>query len=553
MTVHTQPETAAPAALASPDFGRPRPDSFDAAPFAVSAVGWRYRGWHLLLRHGALAFAVTIGTLWLLVAVHTHTALRGDNVEQTVWMHSLEWGYYKHPPLTTWLAVAAAAVLGHHWWLTNVLGWLCLVGTAVATYALALRLVPRRTAQLAIVLWGLHLTLTWRADLYNHNSVLVLLCALLAWAVVSATQERDERYWLLAGALAGAAMLAKYQAAVPIVVIMIALARGGYLADPLHRRGLFRAALLGSLLFAPHLFWLASHHFAPLQYASTQLPTSWSPTDQGALLGFTLQQLRLFWPALAGMLICMAFMRPAGVLPLAADAHRSVGDVQKMAWVRALSVGPIAMVLVFGLAGTQLQNHWGMQTLQYCCLGLAAWLAPRSVVTPRQFLAIACALHGVLLAPVLQNLVEVNESGWQGRGDKFYPGRQLATRALADWQRTTSCSLRYVVGPQFEAGTIAAFSGSNPLVFEEGKAIFSPWIDQRDVAQRGALYVAYASENLPRESAASGSMQMTTADQSKRPRLVYWGVVLPESRCPASIHGPDIRDNPQTSFQGAVR
>ncbi|NMM79153.1 hypothetical protein B2J89_21170, partial [Acidovorax sp. SRB_24] len=26
-----------------------------------------------------------------------------DNIEQLTWMRSLQWGYYKHPPLPTWM------------------------------------------------------------------------------------------------------------------------------------------------------------------------------------------------------------------------------------------------------------------------------------------------------------------------------------------------------------------------------------------------------------------------------------------------------------------
>ncbi|MBC7716569.1 MAG: glycosyl transferase, partial [Pseudorhodobacter sp.] len=26
-----------------------------------------------------------------------------DNIEQLTWVRSLQWGYYKHPPLPTWL------------------------------------------------------------------------------------------------------------------------------------------------------------------------------------------------------------------------------------------------------------------------------------------------------------------------------------------------------------------------------------------------------------------------------------------------------------------
>src|SRR6185369_3131774 len=107
--------------------------------------------------------------------------------------------------------------------------------------------------------------------------------------------------------------------------------------------------------------------------ASTQLPRtwSWSPFEQGAVVSFCLQQLRLFWPALAGALICVALARADTEAVMKSNLAGRNNAESNRAWVQALTLGPIMIVLAFGLAGTQLQNHWGMQTLQFSCLGLA--------------------------------------------------------------------------------------------------------------------------------------------------------------------------------------
>ena len=455
----------------------------------------------------------------------------GDNIEQNIWAHSFEWGYYKHPPLPTWLLIAASSVLGPLWWLTNLLAALCLLGTALATYALALRLTTRVNAQLAMLLWGLHLTLTWRVGLYNHNTVLMLFCALMAWAVISATQQRSMRHWLIAGACAGLALLAKYQALVLILVLTFGLYRGHYLSDPFHRRGVLGAVLVGVLVFAPHLIWLVANDFLPLHYASRQLPKSWSWDGQIATFGFALQELRLFWPSWVAVLCCIAFI-PATVRSARRDLSvQTAATRPNVAWIRLLALGPLAIVLGLGLAGTQLQNHWGMQTLQFACLGLAVWLGRRSSVRPRQFVVVAGVLHLVLIATVVKGMVDVREFGWQGHGDALYPARELSEKALTDWQRATSCPLKYVVGPSFEAGTISVFSGQNPTVLEGGNSVASPWIDKTDVELKGALHVAYSPNELPAMASAQGSMTVTTSQDSKRPRIIYWAIVTPAQRC----------------------
>ena len=483
------------------------------------------------VRHWAVAFAAGTVAAWYVVALLTQQALMGDNIEQSNWAHSFEWGYYKHPPLPTWILIGATQVLGPQWWMTAFLAAACLLGTAFATYALVLRLTTRRNAQLAMLLWGLHLTLTWRVSLYNHNTVLMLFCALMAWAVVSATQQGSMRHWLIAGACAGLALIAKYQAVVIIFVLIVSLIRGRYLADPWHRQGLLRAALLAALIAAPHLLWLVAHDFVPLHYASTQLPKAWSLDGQIATVSFALQQLRLFWPSWAAVLLCIVFL-PASEKSIGQSrVARNAGPGPSMEWIRFLALGPLAIVLTLGMVGTRLQNHWGMQTLQFACLGLSVWLGRHSSVKPRHFLLLAAGLHALLVATIILNMVYVRTFGWQGHADTNYPARELTRQAVAGWQSATTCPLRYVVGPSFEAGTIAVFSAMNPAVFEGGSSIASPWIDRSDLQRRGALFVAYSPRELPATSSARGSMTVTDAENSQRPRIIYWGVLGPLGPC----------------------
>ena len=491
---------------------------------------WR-RCVHASSKHWAMTFAAGVVLAWLLVALLTQTALMGDNIEQSNWAHSFEWGYYKHPPLPTWLLIAATHMLGPNWWLTNVLAALCLLATALATYALALRLTTQRNAQLAILLWGLHLTLTWRVSLYNHNTVLMLMCALMAWAVVTATQQHSMRHWLMAGGCAGLALLSKYQAAILIVVLLAALAQGRYLAQPFHRKGVLCAALIAALIFSPHALWLVANDFLPLHYAGHQLPKTWSLDGQIATVSFALQQLRFFWPSIAAVLVCITFI-PASAMSARLNRNaRNGGRGPNMVWIRFLTLGPLAAVLIIGLAGTRLQIHWGMQTLQFACLGFAVWLGRGSSVRPRHFVLAALVLHLLLMATVVRNSLYVREFGWQGHADKNYPARELTQKALADWNSASTCRLKYVVGPSFEAGTISVFSNLNPKVLEGGSHVASPWIDKSDLQRQGALYVAYSPDELPTTALRRGSIVVTMSQGSKRPQTIFWGIVTPARSC----------------------
>ena len=55
------------------------------------------------LRDPLLGFALLMAALWVLMPALLNGGQPGDHFEQFTWAHSMEGGYYKHPPLPTWL------------------------------------------------------------------------------------------------------------------------------------------------------------------------------------------------------------------------------------------------------------------------------------------------------------------------------------------------------------------------------------------------------------------------------------------------------------------
>lgn len=67
------------------------------------------------LRPGTwVALCLLVFTLaWLVQFSLSGATPPTDNIEQLTWAHSLEWGYYKHPPLPTWLIWLPVQILGN--------------------------------------------------------------------------------------------------------------------------------------------------------------------------------------------------------------------------------------------------------------------------------------------------------------------------------------------------------------------------------------------------------------------------------------------------------
>lgn len=48
-------------------------------------------------------FLVGMVLLWSVLCTVSHRSPDADNIEELVWASSFEWGYYKHPPMPTWI------------------------------------------------------------------------------------------------------------------------------------------------------------------------------------------------------------------------------------------------------------------------------------------------------------------------------------------------------------------------------------------------------------------------------------------------------------------
>ena len=204
---------------------------------------------------------------WLWLSDRAVLAPPTDNIEQLIWVRSLEWGYYKHPPLATWLLWPVVQLLGWTAWTTYLLGAACTLGAFALMWGMLRGMRGEAYAAIA-ALAGLCITFyNGRLYFYNHEIVLIPLVAGCAAACWKAYSSRKIGWWIVLGICLGLGALAKYQVAVAgLAVLLFWLSQKAW-RDPMHVFGLQVAGLTALALFAPHLIWLISHDFKPLQYA----------------------------------------------------------------------------------------------------------------------------------------------------------------------------------------------------------------------------------------------------------------------------------------------
>lgn len=441
-------------------------------------------------------FLIAQALLWFCWSLAFNAAPPGDNVEQLNWSRSLEFGYYKHPPLPTWLLHPFVVAGGARAWVTYGLGQAC-VGVALWLMWLGTaRLIDRRTATVAILVGSCVHYFSARGHVYNHNTVMLVALGAAFWACAWLARAPARRHWLVLGLACGGGLLVKYQMALFVLTMAAGLVAGGVLRGGAARRGAAMATGVAMLTFSPHAIWLVANRFPTLDYAAASLGAALGLADRLQVgIGFAAQQLGRLAPALLVVALAVWLSRRAaraalGLLPSAVPGRGGDDALRERRLLIGLCVAPfVATVALAPAAGVRLQNHWGtgLALLLTPLLGLACLrLAPH--VERRHVAAIACAIQ--LGLAVVTVLLPRSASTEAMHDYARYPRSQLVADARELWASVHGAgSPSLVIGPDWEAGLIAEALPVHAQVLIHATPAYAPWVPV-DLADRcGALVV----------------------------------------------------------------
>lgn len=482
--------------------------------------------WRLGL--GMVVFALA----WLWLSDRAVLAPPTDNIEQLIWVRSLEWGYYKHPPLPTWLLWPVVQLLGWTAWATYLLGAACTLGAFVLLWGLLRGMRGEAYAAIA-TLAGLCITFyNGRLYFYNHEIVLIPLVAGCAAACWQAYCTRKIGWWIVLGVCLGLGALAKYQVAVAgLAVLLFWLSQKAW-RDPMHVFGLQVAGLTALALFAPHLVWLISHDFKPLQYAMASSLAASLPW------GARLHEVANWWgdqlfnralPAWVFLAVLWLLGRRARRAAVAPPASPSREQATGRALLLSFGLTPLIFVSVMTLvSGSHIQLHWGTPFLLFIVpaameLARGAWAAPTPL---RHAVWVFIVIQLLLMARV--ELTSPNGAGLLRRASDW---RYFDAQALADTLHGRAVAelggpVKVISGSWAESGALALRLPEQPVVLIDGQLQFSPWVRADLVAECGALELQRA-KTPPEGFDPVGAVF---------PRL-YWRVRRPAAPCGARPAG----------------
>ena len=432
----------------------------------------------------AVAAGVALVTL-LRLAIGVVLPLGDDETFYWEWSRHLAPGYLDQPPAIAWLIHASTMVFGDTAFAVHLVAAVLFGITSLALWRLAREVLGRPdAATTAVALFNVIPVFAAGGLLAVPDGPLGLawvLTLLWAWRAVNGDRPAGGRAWLYAGFWLGLALDSKYTAAVLPVSI------GLWLAASAHRRWLRRpepyaGLAIAALLFAPVVWWNATHHWASFSYTLAGRPGWSAGPNAPVFLGLQFVYLApLLFPWLLWALVVACrrglagdagwlFLAAAGIPVIAGFAAASLVGAAKGHWA-----APGYITGTIALAAVMTEQPWRKRSRAWR-FAAAAGIASAVLVT-----ALTHALpviSSAVLPPRLDPTVDYY--GWRTAAP------EIAAVARRDAHRPFFItSDRYQVLAQFDFST----GGRYPSATVTGRDEYLYWTRWSDLRGRDGLFI----------------------------------------------------------------
>lgn len=453
----------------------------------------------------ALAIMLTYSVIWFWHVNSVSLVIPGDNIEQLVWVHSLEWGYYKHPPFPTWFLWIFVQLFGWKGVVSTLLGATLTMASMGVMYVMSFKAGGRSFALIALLAALCVTFYNARIYYYNHNVVMMLWVALSAYVFLQILQQTHLKWWFALGIIGGFAMLTKYQFVLLAAPMSLLYLHQRLWQIPLHRKGLCLALLLALLIFSPHLYWLLHHPEGPIEYAFMSSLSE----NMGLLkrLGHTLNWtadwlLNRCILAIILILLCAWGLRPKNDIEC-----NKVSPCREAQNARLIILlwGLLPLVLMAGLGlftGARLQLHWGT--------AFALWTVPAVMLLFRldtigapdarmwRWLVAPFLLIQAALLVVSYETSSFGHFGHKAKGiSRQTPIKEMAKALASATQEELGGPIRLLVGEQNICGALSLELPEKPKVLIDGKPEISPWVTSEDLQSKAKIWIWHKSNAPP--------------------------------------------------------
>ena len=486
--------------------------------------------------------------LWTIFTGVSHRAPDWDNMEELVWASGVQWGYYKHPPLPSWILHYLTLIFGRPVWLTFFTGQLSVVLALWMLWKLGCEFTSQQRALIATLLVSLIAYFTVRGVMNNHNTMQLWAVAGAIWMFYRATKTDSLLAWAALGFFSACAFLTKYSALVQFATFFLYLLLTGSLKRVATWKGIALSTAILAVMVAPHLIWLKAQEVGPVAYAGHQLTMMSSFSNEiSDLSDFLITNLgRITLMIVATFVVAIWASSKHGNQITKANVSRIADDLARSDKFFILFVGVAPLVLTLFIAGVMkvpLASHWA--TTFFVLFGFFSFwllrsgndvaLLRKTIIIVVAFQIISAAGYGLARGPL------ADKSGRPSRAT--FPGAEISKLVHAEWTKRMQIPLTVVAADTWIGGNIATHIGRDVHVLIDGDYSKSPWINEEHTEQCGMLVAINRSKDNPDEvdpgaislmaqATEHGTIEVPWTKKTNGPTVVVeWGIIPPREGC----------------------
>jgi 4-amino-4-deoxy-L-arabinose transferase-like glycosyltransferase len=481
-------------------------------------------------RDAVFLFILAQVVIWTLVPFAIAISLPLDVVSDGLgWGHEWQLGYFKHPPLPSWMAELSFDAMGDMG--VFLLSQLAIAVTCLFVFALGREVMGERKAAIGtILLVGVYYFSVPGAE-WNHNVAQMPVWAAMIFLFYKALRDGGLRWWLLLGFAAGIGLLTKYSSAVLMAVM------GLYLLSSREGRarfltvGPYIALAVCVVTISPHLWWLQQNDFPTLRYAAERAG------HEAGIVSRILLPLKFLFTQFTDLIPAILLAALAGLIGRNMQPLEEINDDGRfLLW---MGFGPALLTALLSLvAGLGLRAMWGAPMWNLTGLLLVYFAGERGARASFTRLGM-----GTLALLIIMPLIYwfTTSYGPEQRGHiarSAWPDKPMARSFDQQYQMLTGQPVQIVAGDGWLAGLVAMRSNPRASVFTDGDMKQAPWITPQRLSKEGALVVwrIEKGDGAPPPGLSGlphfkeeGIMQFSWPRARKAPMLtVGWGIVPPQ-------------------------
>ncbi len=398
-------------------------------------------------------FLATHLVIWTLIPTLTNKNLPLDTIEALAWGSNLDWGFSKHPPMSAFFVEFFYTIFGSQDWSYYLLSQIFVIFTFFVVFKFGEEILENKTLSIFSVL------LLEGIFFYNFTSpeFNVNVCQLPFWALtvffswkIFNSKKLNTKDFILLGIFSGFGFLSKYLFVYLLFSLVLLF---GYLIYILKDRNFDFKYIISIETFLvviiPHLIWLFNNEFITLTYGISRTGLE----DSNIFNHVKLPIIFLF----KQIVILIPFLFLIFLLIKKIQFSLNIKD-KKLIFLLFINLAPILLIFVTSLfLGYKIRTMW--MTPFYIFFGvLFIYVFEKQIKLNDIKNFILCFSILFLISPTLYAFVSLVQK--DKRTD--YPGKDIALKVQAQWNKDFNDEITVVLGNEWSAGNLSYHLKSRP-------------------------------------------------------------------------------------------